>query len=397
MLDFNKEELCVGCTNCYSVCPTGAVEMSESERGFYIPRIFQDKCISCGHCDRTCPVLIQKQECNTKDMKCSYVYAQDLDSRLESTSGGLFYELARYTVSHNGTVCGCVWDDDFTAKHICTQNLDDVKRMRGSKYVQSDLGSCFKEIKQALKTGRVLFTGTPCQTTALSHYVGDHTNLITCALICGGVPSPRVWKLYKESLEESAGSKIARLHMRSKETNWLVPEVSVEFENGRRIREILLTRNLYGTNFGAGLTISNACMDCSYKLDQVSADILIGDHWGINSRMLRSSGNKGASCVIMLTGKGKALFRSIEDTLIQEDGDLQGIIDSHRVLMKSHVPNRNRDEFFHRLNHENITDLFQEYAPKDSGPRAKVKEAIYKSNLYIPLFTARWLLKNRKK
>jgi coenzyme F420-reducing hydrogenase beta subunit len=391
MLDFDKNKQCVGCTSCYSACSQNAIRIIENENGFYVPEIVTEQCVSCGQCDSVCPVLMEKKQIrDISKLECVYTYYLDGGIRVKSTSGAVFYALASDMIKRGGLVCGCVWDQNYKAKHICTDNIETVNRMRGSKYVQSDLNDCFDEIKQAVKLRKVLFSGTPCQTTALRHYVGITENLVTCALMCGGVPSAKIWRKYKSALENSVKSKIMNIQMRSKDTNWLVPEIKVTFENNTIVQEVLLTENLYGTNFGLGLTVSNACMNCEFKLDTMLADIVIGDHWGINPKMLKKSENKGASAVIFLTETGMKTFDNIRDQMYAESGDIADITGSHSILMNSHCENNNREEFFASLDKEDIINLFSRYLPasiKNGLPR---RITLQKLKLFIPLYTLRW-------
>lgn len=391
MLDFDKNQFCVGCAGCRCACPREAIRMGESENGFYCPSIIPEKCVACGLCEKVCPVLGDRGEPrDVGSLQCEYAYQLNDTIRMASTSGGIFYALASETIRRGGAVCGCVWDEGYVARHVLTDDIETVQGMRGSKYVQSDMGHCYEEIKRAVSMRQVLFAGTPCQATALTHYVGDHDNLLTCAVICGGVPSPKVWRKYKEALEAGMDSKMSDIQMRSKETNWYVPEIKAAFENGRVAREILLTENLYGTNFGLGLTISEACMRCKYKLDTMKADLLIGDHWGINPRMLKQSKNKGASAVVFLTDKGKAAFGTISRDVYAERGSIHEVVDSHAVMMKHHRENNRRADFFANLDTEEIIPLLDRCLPENTRRRMLRTKRLHRFRLYIPLFTFRW-------
>lgn len=49
----NKYECC-GCTACFSICPTNAIEMIADEEGFKYPFINKEKCIKCELCIEVC-------------------------------------------------------------------------------------------------------------------------------------------------------------------------------------------------------------------------------------------------------------------------------------------------------------------------------------------------------
>lgn len=395
----NPENGCIGCTACYTECPKDAITMVANKEGFYNPHVDESLCIACKKCLTICPLLNSKAAERKVEPACSYAYSKNLQERMHSCSGGVFYELAKKVLSNNGIVCGCIWNDNFIARHICTDDLSEVKKMRGSKYVQSDLGDCFKEIKGYLKEGRfVLFSGTGCQTTALKRCVGQKhaENLLTCAVICGGVPSPKVWEYYKSKVEEDMGAPFSELDLRNKKRGWLMPELYAEFQNGKSVREVLLQENLYGTNFGSGLIINKECLNCQFKFNQVETDLLISDDWGIDKKRLKESKNKGSSAVIALTSTGKKALDAINSEMVTEEGNLQHIIDSHLVLTKNHPPNQYRDCFFESFNEDNILDKLDQYFKmwQDQVHMSTMAKVLYRLKIYTPIYNFYWKLRH---
>ena len=185
MSHINVNNSCAGCSACMAACPKDAITMAQNRRGFYIPKINLDLCVDCGACVKTCPVK-DVVETDRNNCEAYYQFASDKMVRKSSTSGAAFYLMAKKVISDGGLVCGVVWGDNYVAKHVLTDQIEMVERMRGSKYVQSHMGNCFRDIKNALKEGRkVLFCGTGCQTTGLIKYVGDRyaANLV-CVASC---------------------------------------------------------------------------------------------------------------------------------------------------------------------------------------------------------------------
>ena len=102
----------------------------------------------------------------------SYIVQSKNDNLIsKSSSGGIFAEIARYILSQNGVVFGCAMEcvqDGFEVKHIYIEKEEDLYKIQGSKYVQSNLGNTIKQAKEFLDQGRfVLFSGTPCQIAGL--------------------------------------------------------------------------------------------------------------------------------------------------------------------------------------------------------------------------------------
>ncbi|MCD7711973.1 MAG: Coenzyme F420 hydrogenase/dehydrogenase, beta subunit C-terminal domain, partial [Firmicutes bacterium] len=156
----------------------------------------------------------------TKAYAC---YNKDNNIRSKSSSGGIYYLLAREVLCKGGVVFAACYDGlDVVHKRIDNDNelLDSL----GSKYMPSELGDTFIAVKNELTNGRiVLFAGIPCQCDGLLSYMkrcnADCTNLITVDVICHGVPSKKAWKSYCDSLS-ATGFNLASVNMRDKSSGW---------------------------------------------------------------------------------------------------------------------------------------------------------------------------------
>jgi len=128
----------------------------------------------------------------------------DTQEIAKSSSGGVFSVLARSILQQHGVVFGVQLSSELYVEHICIQDEQDLEKLRGSKYVQSDMHSCYAKAKEFLQDNRkVLFSGTACQILGLKKFLGkDYPHLFTVDVVCHGVPSPKVFKKYIE--EKSA-------------------------------------------------------------------------------------------------------------------------------------------------------------------------------------------------
>jgi len=52
---FSQESSCHGCGNCFWVCPFGAIELKDSERGGQVAEVNAAQCKGCGCCVAACP------------------------------------------------------------------------------------------------------------------------------------------------------------------------------------------------------------------------------------------------------------------------------------------------------------------------------------------------------
>lgn len=384
MIQFDFDKFCYGCGNCANVCPTDAIQMVENSEGFLMPQVDEDKCIHCGKCDKNCvylnPPVAPDKSINHCYAVCGY---QDEKMLRKSSSGGVFPALALEILKQGGYVCGCVWTDDFEAKHIVSNDWKEVEKMLHSKYVQSDMGACYSKVMSLLKDGRiVLFSGTPCQIAAVLSYTGNPDNLITCDLICKGVPSPGVWRKYKEYLEKKQGSKLKSIVLRSKDKyGWTGPVTKYEFADGSKKEVLFFQLNHYIVGFLDGLYMRNSCYHCQYKDTNHRADIVLGDFWGINRKMFQKSKNMGVSAVIVQSGKGNRLFQAIKEQFIVSNITYEEMTEQNPSMRASTPRNEKRKEFFKHFKDEAIEINISNYTPMHS-PKKKIIFLADKTGLF---------------
>ena len=227
------KEYCTGCTACASICPKGSIAMEADENGFLYPVIDAERCVDCGLCERSCAVINPLEK--PKNEPLAYAaYTKDEAVRTESSSGGVFTELAKVVLAEKGAVFGATYNHQFEVVHICVENEDGLKHLRGAKYAQSNLQGVFSEAKYRLDHGqKVLFSGTPCQVGGLKAYLRkDYSNLITVDFVCHSVPSPMAWRQYVKyrAQKDNAGRLPAAINLRSKKTGWSRYQYSNLFE-----------------------------------------------------------------------------------------------------------------------------------------------------------------------
>ena len=232
-------DLCTGCGACYNKCPVDAISMSCDEKGYIHPKLNEEKCINCGLCLKACAIEHDFRK-NDSAPDCVAIWASD-EVRAKSSSGGMFSLLANQILEDGGVVFGSAFTDDFYgAEHRIAKTVDELKPLRGSKYVQSDIKQTYREAKQYLDANvPVLFTGCPCQIAGLYGYLGkDYPNLYTADLVCHGVPSASLLKTFIQEEEKKAGSKAVYVAFRDKAVSaWGDLRTAIDFENGKTYRK----------------------------------------------------------------------------------------------------------------------------------------------------------------
>lgn len=252
-----------------------------------------------------------------KEVNLPETYAvkhKDFETRLASRSGGIFTALSDHVLDKGGVVYGCVLTDDFDAMHIRADNKEDRNKMRGSKYIQSNMGEMLSEIRKDLESGKeVLFSGTSCQVAGLKSYVGDkYTGLLCVDIVCHGVPSPLVWKKYIEWQRVRHKGRIKSVDFRNKK----------DFGWGNHVETIILEKNgwesivvnskIFTTLFYNHAILRPSCYKCPYKAVMHPGDISIADYWGVDVAAPGFNDDKGVSLVLINNEAGMNAFNQVK-------------------------------------------------------------------------------------
>ena len=301
---------CIGCGVCATVCPVNAITMQENKEGFVYPKIDLKKCIHCNKCRSTCPIL-NKEKTKEFEREVYAIKNNNLEERKKSTSGGVFSILAKNILSKKGIVYGCEMINN-KAKHIRITKVNELDKIRGSKYIQSSIMDTYKLLKKDLDNKKqVLFSGTPCQIGAIKAFLGkEYSNLITVSVMCHGVMSYKLLELHLSNLKNKYNSKITEWNFRNKQPNpWNVSSVSYKVGDSKKVfsfmdDDLML---LYLKN----VVLRENCYKCEYKEKNNVADLIIADYWGIEVVNKDFFDANGVSAVIINSQKGKKFYNSI--------------------------------------------------------------------------------------
>jgi len=322
---------CSGCSACVHSCPKKCITMITDDEGFKYPLVNEDDCIGCGICLKKCPW--QKGDISkivNKRLEEPLVFAikNNNQVRLHSTSGGAFTAISDYVLSNNGFVCGATFNsENAEVEHELANTIEGRNKMRGSKYVQSNMTDSFVKIKELLENDScVLFSGTPCQTAGLASFLGkDYPKLIVIDILCHSIPSPRIFKDIINREDET----VKNIIFRDKSCGW---RNSYKFtlikDNGN------ITNSTYLNMFFKGLINRPSCYNCKFTNTIRPSDITIGDYWNIKNVDSSFEDSLGVSCVLINTEKGLEVFNQIKSGLLGIQTELKPAI---QVCMSRHV------------------------------------------------------------
>lgn len=350
-------EFCTGCRTCEQLCPTNSISIRPDHEGFLEPVIDKMTCIDCGLCSKRCPQ--NKLQVLSPSQNVYGFRYKDSNTLYHSASGGAFVALAKYILEQNGVVYGSVYvDQNMHVCHVRVDDLKDLKRLQGSKYVQSDTQHTFNEVLLDLKEGlKVLYSGTPCQIAGLKSYLNkNYDTLVTVDIICHGVPSPLLFEKYILWMSNKY-SKIIEYNFRDKKGGWGLTAMA---STKTKIIQRYCNLDPYYFHFLEGNTYRESCYKCQYARAERVSDITIGDYWGIEDEHPEFYSEKGVSCVLINTTKGEEIFKKIKDKAICIESTLEKV--SHQNGNLNHPTNRNsiRDYIYNGINDKGLNDFFSD-------------------------------------
>lgn len=365
------ESACYGCQACAQICPRQAISMITDSEGFKFPKIDTDLCIECDLCEKTCPTqenVIGPLFHATPD-SVDAAWENSLEDRMESTSGGVFYALARKWINEGGIVYGVDFNDGLKVRHVRCDDINKLKRLRGSKYVQSDMAGILKEVRTDLTSGcRVLFSGTPCQVAGLRSFLKkEYENLVTIDLVCHGTPSPMIFEEHISYIEQSRKKKLSDYKFRGKSKSGWRAYIKYIFSN-QDIESNPLGKDFYAYCFYNSLFNRRSCFTCGFSRSQRVGDITLSDFWNAEKKykQLRIPRKHGFNMVMCNTSTGSEFYRRCKDELsylnIPSDVAIQGDV---RLRHPESAPDA-RDSYFEDFHIHGYEWLVNHRFPKPS-------------------------------
>ena len=391
MINIVNKRDCTGCCACVDICAVKAIKLEVDIEGFWYPVVNKELCVDCGLCDKTCPELNVKEinEINTEEAICYGAHHVDSEIRLDSTSGGAFSALANKMYDEGGYVAGAVYNSDFSVSHIISNNREDLKRIRSSKYLQSNCLHLYSTIKDLLKRGeKVLVCGCPCQMAALRLYLDkEYSNLVIADFICLGINSPKIFRKYLDSLEYKYNSKVVYAKAKNKEFGWRNLTFKAQFQNGESYyangQKDDFTRGFLQT----GVYSRPSCYECNYKSIPRIADITLADFWGVERVNPALDNDTGTSIVMCNSDRGIEYFSSVMDSMKYSKVDLEDIKFGNRALTSSIKESSiNREDFFTDVDKMPFNKVAKKYFPYKRFLLLLVKLKRYIKQLLIPFY-----------
>lgn len=316
-------------------------------------------------------------------------YSLNQSERLASSSGGIFSLFAKEILSDGGVVYGVAMSKDCkSAEYIRVTDETGIDRLRTSKYLQAYIGMTFRLVKQDLDKGlSVLFTGTGCQINGLIGFLGagkgksfvneKYPNLYCVDVICHGVPSPALWRVYVSYMEERCGAKLVAVNFRCKDYSWM--DFGVKQINDQH-KEVYISKDKdpFMLMFLQNYCLRPTCYECKAKEIKLS-DITLADFWGIQKVAPEMTDGKGTSLVLLRTDKGKRLFSRIENKVKTKEVSYEDGVAGNRAEYQSAMRPIQRDTFFDDFSKMSFEELKVKYGmPQPISLKRRFKYCVKK-------------------
>lgn len=268
---------------------------------------------------------------------------------------------------------GTIMNESLKVKHDCVATIEDLAKFRNSKYVQSEIGDCYKRAKKLLTEGQmVCFSGTPCQINGLYKFLGrDYENLIAVDVVCKSVPSPMVFEKYVAFKKKQEG-EISDIVFRDKKRGFLY--CTMAHYGSHEARQKAADQYRRGSEsdewlrlFLSGKISRRSCVSCQYQSLERVGDITLGDIWETGNANLDD--NKGSTLVHVWTEKGKQFFESIQANIRCVKYPIEKSRGTKRVNTLKLQDNRH--QLFADANAMTEEHFFAKYAPYSAKVKLK--------------------------
>lgn len=291
-----------------------------------------------------------------------------------SSAGGAFSLLAKNVLDRGGAVYGAAFDDNWHVRHVRISSINDLHRLRGSKYAFSHINNTITNALEDLQQGiPVLFSGTPCQIAALKKRAGDNQLLLLVEVICHGAPKHDYWEQYLNEICIKTGhnlSDIISVNCRDKSTGWKNYSYTIVFSDGSKLSQ-QHPDNLYFRAFIRNYTLREACFKCPFKYPNNKGDIILGDFWSVRNDCPEIDNDQGLTLCIAVSPKGNTACENLPSIKISE---IISLIAKNKSLTQAA---RRPDDIDKFISHIDQYNSFLKSAKKFAGLSWRTKLNIF--------------------
>ena len=370
-------DLCTGCGACAAVCRHGAIDFKDDREGFRMPVVDASRCVRCGACSLACPALHadhvvppENVRYKPKFLACRLRAREELSN---VSSGGAFWALACAVLKEGGVVYGASQQGVDRIAHARATSLDEASAFRRSKYLPSETVGIYNAVLEDLERGLpVLFSGTGCQVAGLNSVIGcKRGRLVTCEVVCHGVPSMKAWRKFREEREKAVGRRMESLVFRDKSRGWSDNSYRTTYSGG--VVECVQSP-VHPFHFGYlnGFFLRRSCGHCPFASQPRVADLTLADFWKYEGPLRIPGSDEGVSLVEVNSPAGESLMSDASAFLEIEPASAEDALASCRHLAASPKVGQSRQTFFDALEKGGYMQALEKAYQMEIGDSAAV-------------------------
>lgn len=331
-----KKNACISCKNCINICKHKAITIKTDFLGNRYPFINNNRCTNCGLCEKVCPILSIQKLKNDNIISVQACIAEKT-ILMNSASGGFATQLSEIAIEKKAIVVGAAFTNYPSCNHIIVENKDNLRKLKGSKYVYSELNDVMPQLALLQKKEKtIIFIGLPCQVAAAKSYLKNEKSTYFIDLLCHGTCPNFIFEKYNNYLSWRLKSKVINYNFRGQKEwkGYNVYQNPIAQTMDNHLHLLYKWDKWFLTSFLNGRAYYKRCYHCKFVGKQRVGDITIGDFWGIGVKIPFSKDTKyGISAVLINNNKGEYLFNIVKDRLaFYEERSYEELAENNQTL-----------------------------------------------------------------
>ena len=172
--------------------------------------------------------------------------------------------------------------------------------------------------------------------------------MITCEVVCHGVPSMKAFKQYIYELELKHSANVKQIVFRDKSMGWKNNHIAIFFDNNEVVREPSVSHLFHG-GYLNGYYSRPSCGSCKYACLPRVADITLADYWKYTGKLRVDNPDSGISLIVCSTEKGDEQLKRVRGIMQIENATQKEALKSCRHLTHPPIESHKRKNFFKLL------------------------------------------------
>lgn len=347
MIKLVEHDRCTGCGACAFVCPKQCIKMGEDSIGRILPIVDNEKCVECKRCVKTCPILSPVDY--REPMKAYAAWSSDEEERRTSASGGIAAEIYKNALAEGYNIAGAVQQNDFSVKLELSEDCDDIRKFKNSKYVFSSAIDLYGQLKETIKKdNKCVVVGLPCQIAAIRKIFKDNENIVLIDVVCHGTTPTSYLKQHIKTIERLTDNHTVRMSFRDPDTyTYTFTYTLYDANNVRFYARRTKDGDSYQFGYHRAISYRENCYHCPFACGKRISDITLSDYEGLGKLAPCAFENLKVSSILVNTEIGNSIVNNLlkNKQIVAEERPTQEPIQGNQQLQHPSVKSKYRHIF----------------------------------------------------